>query len=454
MATLFRINCLVTLVFALLLLACGSATIAQARVDIERELAASFGLIAAFYNNCAEQNGGHCAAGPELIAKLSGSRHVSVDSGVVGSNADVKQEKSAPLWFSALVWRGDQPGETVMLADGQSALRSDPSDEIAEVWEGLVQLCWLICACALVANLAVYIGGRASLKPIRRFLQALDQIERGNYRERLPAYPIAEANRLAEHFNRMASALECQQGENRLLNRQLINLQEQERRDLARELHDDLGQHLAAIKVIAGTVELSPAAAADPAIASNARKIISISSDVLSSFRGLIHRLRPAVLDRADFYQAARQLCREWQDSVGIECRYVCADSLPVLSAGQSIHLYRILQEALNNVLKHSGTSMVEVSLGLIDETESATERLFLRVVDKGNGLIAPQKERGMGMRFMTERAHLIGGRLQVEAVPGRGCRLSVELDLVSCRDNECEGAQPCRCTHLGITEE
>lgn len=423
MATLLRVHCIASVVFLLLLLACSIAVITQARVDIEREIAASTGLVLALHSHCVNQHLDNCAPGSELITEFSNYRHIKIAQSA--SRAKPSQ-KGAPEWFANLVWPDDNNAKTVNLASGM-VMRSDPTDEIAEVWEGIVQLFWLILACAAVANVAVFFAVSSSIKPIRRFLCALDQIEAGNYRERLPGYTIAEANRLALHFNRMAVALESEQRENRVLNKQLINLQEQERCDLARELHDDLGQDLAAIKAIAGTLVLSPVA--EDSVTAHARKIIGISSTVLASFRRIIHRLRPAVLDRANFYEAARQLCFEWQDSVGIECQYRCADNLAELSASVSIHLYRILQEALNNALKHAAASRIEVDVS--STIVAGSPVLSLVIKDNGVG-IADGNSDGMGLRFMAERARLIGATLKISKRATQGCRIAVDLPLKS----------------------
>ena len=416
------------MVFAMLLLACVVVMVRQARLDIEREVSASMGLVAALTEGCHMVPRQYCPSADEITKKLQHYRHFKIIS--EPSNLNMSEDiiprssGSVPLWFYDAVW-GRPAGrliEHIPVKGERLLLVADPTDELLEVWESVVQIFLLIVACALVANVAVLVGGRISLRPIRRFLCALDQIERGNYQERLPSYSISEAHRLACHFNEMAAALEKQQYENRLLNRQLLCLQEQERRELARELHDDLGQHLSAIKAVAGTISLS--VESSEAVRVNARKIISISSNVLLSFRNIVHRLRPTELDRTDFYHASRQLCKTWSDSVNIPCHYSCADSPPTLNSNQSIHLYRIVQEALNNVLKHANASHVEVCI----DTSRDGDNLYLSILDNGVGMDDDACAIGMGIRFMNERAAAIGAEIKFTANDGAGTKICVEL--------------------------
>lgn len=428
MTTVLRVNAFLTIVFAILLIACTAVMVRQARLDIEREVSASMGLVTALTEGCRVVSRQYCPTADEITSKLQHYRHfkiVHTESGVDMSGGIASQSSdSVPLWFYDSVW--GRPAlrliEHITVKDDKLLLVADPADELLEVWESVVQLFLLIVACAVVANVAVLVGGRISLKPIRRFLSALDEIERGNYQERLPNFSISEANRLACHFNKMAVALEKQQYENQLLNRQLLCLQEQERRELARELHDDLGQHLCAIKAVAGTILLSLENSERVGI--NARKIIDISSAVLLRFRNIVHRLRPTELDRTDFYHASRQLCKAWSDRVNIPCQYFCADSLPTLNSNQSIHLYRIVQETLNNVVKHASASLVEVCI----DSSQDMNNLYLSIADNGVGINENVRPIGMGIRFMKERAAAIGGDIKFKSNKGIGTKILVEV--------------------------
>jgi len=207
---------------------------------------------------------------------------------------------------------------------------------------------------------------------------------------------------------------------NRELAQQLIGVQESERRALARELHDELGQHCSAIRVEAACMlhahDMTEMAAAAGRTAANADALYA-------SVRSLLRRLRPAELDELGLLAALQSLCEAWEARSGVAC--VLHHDGPLDGLGEHIDtaLYRVAQEALTNVLKHAGASQVKVSL-----QRPVHGEVQLQVSDDGCGFDTTRPTDGLGLLGAGERAAALGGRLQVSSTAGRGTRLRLAV--------------------------
>jgi two-component system sensor histidine kinase UhpB len=208
------------------------------------------------------------------------------------------------------------------------------------------------------------------------------------------------------------------------LAQRLFTAQEDERRALARELHDEMGQTCTAIRTEAAVLaggQLTPAAVLDSA------QRIADSAQALSWLtRDLLQRLRPAVLDSMGLADALSIHCEQWQTSNGVVCTFE-SQALPAhLDDYVCVTIYRLLQESLTNVAKHANATRVEVQLSLL-----APHGLALRVHDNGQGMHDPMAHHaGFGLLGMRERALSLGGRLHLQSALGQGFLVLVELPL------------------------
>jgi two-component system sensor histidine kinase UhpB len=233
----------------------------------------------------------------------------------------------------------------------------------------------------------------------------------------LPAFELPELTTVAGKFNRMAEVLERSREENRHLAQQSIAIQEGERRALAHELHDELGQSIAAINAVAASIE-------GGAARSGAATIAEIGAHMHGVVRGMLRRLRPVLLDEFGLTRALEDLVDGWNErhadafcklSVGPGCDDVGDDA--------SIGLYRVVQECLTNVSKHSAATEVSVEL---ERTPGGGTRLVAR--DNGTGFDAAVTRPGLGLLGMRERSEALGGTFKVAATRGAGVRLTIEL--------------------------
>ena len=216
---------------------------------------------------------------------------------------------------------------------------------------------------------------------------------------------LAITSLLIERRRRLAAEARMRQ-----LSGRLIAAQEEERSRIARDLHDDASQRLALL-----AIELDELRASG--LADSAR---ALSADL----HRMAHQLHPAILDQLGLLPAARRFAGEIAARHGLQVE-VASESWPeALPRDAALVLYRVMQEALQNAVKHSGAERIEVSFRGTDG------ELLLRVEDRGRGFAPEQVEAssGLGLAGMLERLRLVGGGLRVESAPGGGTILEAWL--------------------------
>jgi two-component system sensor histidine kinase UhpB len=206
---------------------------------------------------------------------------------------------------------------------------------------------------------------------------------------------------------------------NRELAQRLIKVQDHERIAIARELHDDLAQHCTAIRLEAAFIERSRDVAL---IAASAQRTSAAAAALQQSVRRLLRRLRPSELDALGLVAALQSLCDDWHARSGLRCSFVHHGVAQPLGEALDTAVYRVVQEALSNVIRHARASGVRIELTADDQT------LTLCVQDDGQGFDATRTTRGLGLLGIAERASALGGRLLATSSPGAGARLSLTL--------------------------
>ncbi len=212
----------------------------------------------------------------------------------------------------------------------------------------------------------------------------------------------------------------------RSLTTQLMTAQEEERRRISRELHDDINQRLALLTIEMGRLETNfpvPFGAARQAFQSFAQRLAAISDDV----RRIAYQFHPSILDDLGLSAALEQLAHAFSVNTGIKTIVVqedCGESLPQEIASC---LYRIVQESLANVRKHANASRVELELTCDGQD------ITLCIRDSGVGFDLERvriEHRGLGLVNMRERVQFVHGRLEIQAEPGQGTRILVQVPL------------------------
>jgi PAS domain S-box-containing protein len=205
------------------------------------------------------------------------------------------------------------------------------------------------------------------------------------------------------------------------LSPRLIEAQETERSHVAGELRDDLNQRMALLQIGLGQFERDV-----PGLSPQARiqlhSLTEVATEIASSIHNLSHRLRPSLLDLLGPVASIERLCREISDRHNVEIKFVHHGIPEHIPKDVTLCLYRITQEALRNVVKHSGAAQAEVELMGHDD------RIELRVSDSGVGFIPEpaNPSSGLGLISMQERLRLVGGQLSVQSEPSHGTRIHV----------------------------
>jgi PAS domain S-box-containing protein len=214
--------------------------------------------------------------------------------------------------------------------------------------------------------------------------------------------------------------------ENRLLSQSYLLVQEEERRNLAREMHDELGQCLNAVKLDAVLIcELSKGT--QPEIERSAASIVEISNHVYEVVRSMMQRLRPAALDALGLRDAVGDLVDQWRRrNPSVICGFEADGDLSGLGELTNITVYRLVQECLTNVAKHSGAAHVYVGVARTGATE-----VRVTVRDNGRGMDLHAKRLGLGLVGLRERVEALQGRLELTGTPGEGVHVTAWLPLM-----------------------
>jgi signal transduction histidine kinase len=209
------------------------------------------------------------------------------------------------------------------------------------------------------------------------------------------------------------------------LGRRLIEAHESERRRLSRELHDNLGQRLALLS--AELVMLRNTLGTSPLGVAQVDKLLAHTVDLGTEVHRLSHDLHPAWLERTGLPDSVRRVCTDLSRAYRIPIHLECVDVPTGLSNDIALCLYRIVQEALHNVVKHSAAASASVRL------EAHGGEIVLTVVDDGRGFdpLVESAMNGVGLISMRERTRQVDGSIVLTSQPGRGTRVQVRLPLV-----------------------
>ncbi|MEO0315736.1 MAG: hypothetical protein RI928_2192 [Pseudomonadota bacterium] len=319
-------------------------------------------------------------------------------------------------------------------------LEPNPESEIRESITGALLQLALFAALGLVLMIAI--GGtlRLALAPLAGILAGIARIEAGDYATRIAASGTRELNQIAQALNHLAAALTDQIAKQRELLHRLQDVQEEERRKLAHELHDEFGQLLTAIQVDASY--LLKRSAGQSALEACAQAMYENSSSILSQLRGLLAQLRPYGLQGDEEHdialeQALRDLVRQRQSrgDVALDCRLNVNLDDVAIPQRLAVAIYRIAQEALTNVMRHAQASRVDITVAV--DTRARTLRLAVADDGKGMAITDPRPAGGLGLIGIRERVLANQGQLHWHSVTPHGLLLEAIFPLDTLMTNE-----------------
>jgi two-component system sensor histidine kinase UhpB len=334
----------------------------------------------------------------------------------------------APDWFARLM--APQPLNTrIPIALPRYpcvvVLISDPRSEIAEIW-GPVRDAFVIMLLFSIATMAVaFLATGAALRFLGRFQTGLQAISDSRYETRLDIKGPPEFAKLAQGFNHMASQLDAFSRTNRQLYAQLQTAQEEERTEIARDLHDEVGPYLFALQVDAKAIGKIGTPEAGRLSASVREAVIHIQSHV----RNILRQLRPVTQLEFGLEAATGDLAAFWrrrnpQIKFELDIRLLAA-----LDRRQEEAAYRIVQESISNAIRHGRPDLIRIDI------KSDAEKLTVIVEDNGGGLKGDTQDSislaQAGIAGMRERVLALKGKLDIANVEGHGVRLFAVLPLI-----------------------
>jgi two-component system sensor histidine kinase UhpB len=241
--------------------------------------------------------------------------------------------------------------------------------------------------------------------------------------------PDPYTTRVAETLHSLVLQLEARNRELQALSERAINAQEEERRAIARSLHDDTGQALSMLIIHLDRID-ERVPFKDSRLKKQVSQARQLATDALTELRGILAGLRPAILDDLGLVPAIRWYARTNLERAGVKVVFK-APGVPLeLPSVVSITLFRIVQEAVNNIVRHANATAATIVLQLKDG------QVQLKVDDDGRGFDRERVSRSavqshrLGLLGIRERAELLGGQVTVEAAPGQGSRLQVSIPL------------------------
>ncbi|NMG71191.1 HAMP domain-containing sensor histidine kinase [Parazoarcus communis] len=441
-----RLSLMLALVVTVALLAGTALWLRETRSAIHEEITSASRVAEQWLNVLVHETRRDPEAGAErLMSALQAVGRIRAHALEVTANGNerlylspaptYKAGREAPAWFAQSL-TPHLPIRHFDAGSVQVSLYPDASRAVLDAWDDLTSMAGWGVAGLLLAWLGCHIGLQRALAPLRAVDAAFARGAEGYFDRRLPTVGARELDRLARSYNQLAerldhsladkAQLEAEQGLQRTIQIRL----EEERRIVARELHDELAQGITAVRAIAGAIQQR--SGDQPGIHGSAQAIIAMTGQMQDGVRAILHRLRdPAAEGGRGICGAIADWCAAWSALYpNIRLQHRLPDLDPELSGDQVVTVQRLLQESLTNVVRHADATQVEVVL------QCDAGRLELRITDNGRGLSprpGPADERPrFGLVGMHERVLALGGDLHFETPAGGGLSIRAILPLAS----------------------
>lgn len=423
----------------------GAVVVVNARVAAGREMVASIEMAENMVREVAERVATEpgttlAAAFPPHLRHL---RHVRISlEGPDGRPAALPAEGApantgaAPSWFARLIGVSQVTRRVDVVADGvligRVRIEGVPDDEVAEVWDDVFDFASVALAVNFAILTALFVALGQVRRDLSRFRDGLDELEHNEFACRVEPPRTRELAEVAERFNAFAETLGAAREENAHLYARLVSLQEDERRQIAGDLHDELGPLMFGLKASADSLaRLAATAPAENAerMVGRAKSLIEIVERMQVANRRLLARIRPAALGHVPLKDVLSSLVADFRQHdperrFALESGVLADHYEPSFDAT----VYRCAQEGITNALKHGNARSVRITVGE-EGRRGAGALLRLVVADDGEGPPALPKF-GHGLSGMTERVRALGGTCRLERGTQGGARLLVELPI------------------------
>ena len=379
-----------------------------------------------------------------LVSSLQFLRHVRVGLGETALASAIVEpsdlRSDAPQWFRALVRAPGGVTAIPVVINGRLldliVIVADPSEVVDEVWLQARTQVAAGGALALAVIVATGVFVRRSVRPLGVAGAALARLEAGDFGARAPTSGSPEFVDICTRINRLAEALSNLSAANRQLLERVLDAHDEERKAIARELHDEFGPHLFALRASAAILASRLGRGAGEGAAEAAVAIRDQVEALQRQNRRILANLRPAALEELGLVAALEALVEHWRSAEpDVALALTAWAGIAELGPRASLTVYRFVQEALTNAFRHSGARRIEAKLAYEPPSSNvalgdpALAGLRIRIVDDGRG-IGAETGAGMGLSGMRERVKALGGEFAFRASPDGGAIVEARFGL------------------------
>lgn len=344
----------------------------------------------------------------------------------------------APSWFVNFMglisdpWQAKRlPVDILGQAKGSIVITPDPSYEFGEIWNQLKGIFYLAGAFFILTNILVaWIVFRA-LSPVEFILKSLTELELGNLNVKMPNLKTSELLAISSKFNHMVKTLRLSIEQNHKLTQKLIRVQEEEKKSLARDLHDEFAQSLTAINADAAVLK-ALANKEYPKIKPSAHAISDLSKHLMNLVGGMLNRLKLGVLNELGLEEGLIDLISTWKlRHSKINLNYeINLKGLPKTNEIIPVTTYRIIQECLTNISRHAKAKNIGIKIQFIKKNPSL-KIIDIHIKDDGVGLSKLHRD-GFGISGMRERIREVNGKIKIVSELNQGLTLHIQLPIKS----------------------
>ena len=350
-----------------------------------------------------------------IVEDFDGDRHLKAvltapDGTLIAQSTLLEPEPSAPEWFTRAVTGAplqailplDEPFRSV----GRLSLLADPHNEVAEAWSDLLLTVAIMAVFFSLVLALAFSTIRRALRPLRTVCAALSQIGEGDYAARLP-HLDRELEPLRLGFDTMAGRLAAMRAQNSALHEQILNLQEEERAELARDLHDEVAPFLFSVGADAAMIRQYLLAGAAAEVGPRAEAIADSVRHMQKHLKAVLRRLAPETLIDLGLAGAVDNLVAFWRVRRPAVAFTLALSEEPIDPPLDAV-AFRVVQESLSNAIRHGDPTAILVRV------DAAAGAVTVVVQDDGGGFAQREAPLGFGLAAMGERVRAVGGRLSV----------------------------------------
>ncbi|CAN1721222.1 two-component system, NarL family, sensor histidine kinase UhpB [Hyphomicrobium sp. 1Nfss2.1] len=454
MSIRFRLNALIVAVSALGLGLLVAGLVLSAGPRIRAESESTMRLAKEFVETTIASLQGTEDPGARLKVLLGGLkelRHVHiyrsdepVPEALLAEQLDWQGASAVPRWL-AHMGRPIAAMEVPVIVNGKDfgtlVIAPRLADEAAEIWDSIINFTLGGAALAIAAALLISLTIARLLKPIGDVGNALQVLEQGRYAVKIPEGGPPEIAGICRKLNRLAATLDETVSDNKRLAQRLVRVQDEERKDLAHELHDEFGPYLFAARAAVSTLsaDIKRGLSDKQKLLATCDTLVTHIETIQRMNRNVLHKLRPMGLEEYGLkakLTSLLALLRESHPHVAI--RLSVDEDLPVGDETSTLTIYRLAQEGLTNALRHADAARIDVAIRLAQSSEAPIAVrgrggpvVHIAVVDDGRGLSSDARP-SYGIAGMSERVWASGGEMHLTNPSAGGLRLDAWLPITA----------------------